>query len=524
MSSRGMKIAILSVVFACLGALAFLGVAVATGPDTILPGVNVLDVDLSGLTREMAEGKLLLLEKEVVQSTPLVVRYGDRAWRLQPAKIGVSVDRDRVLNEAVKVGRRGSVVQRWRQWQQAKKEGVRIPLYISIDQSKLEHELRLITSEITVPPKDAQLKINPDETVEVVPSQEGITADIEKIYQDILEVFKNCDSAPEVELPLVKASPRVTTREVLDMGINGLLAAYTTTFDPSDADRSYNIRVAAGAINGLLISPGDAFSFNDVVGPRSSEAGYKNAKVIINNELVEGTGGGVCQVSTTLYNAVLLANLEVLDRSNHSIPVAYVLPGRDATVAYNYIDFRFKNSTPYYLYLKTFVKSGRLTVKIYGNSGYRRQVIIKTMVVETSPFKELFLQDPGLKAGETRVKRKGSPGMRVTAQRVVLENGSARVEDLPPSIYNTVDQLVLTGPAGRPPGAQSPPAVNANINTVPGQGGTGSGSTGAAGTGNTANPANPGTGEITGGAGVTDNGKIVPPAQKTPSDKKENSP
>jgi len=450
------KIAVMGVFLSFIGFLAFLGVAMAYEPETVISGVSVLDCDLSGLNRAAGEDRILRLEKEIIQATPLVLRYGDRIWRIQPANIGLVIDREKVMDEALKVGRRGSVLRRWGEWKRAWNEGVRVPLYVKMDEARLENELKSIAAEVTVPPRDACIKINSDETVEVVPSRDGMAVDIEKVYRDIQEVFRN-GATPEIKLALIKAGPRKTTRDVLDMGVDALLASYTTTFDAGDAGRSYNIGVAAGALDGMLIPPGDSFSFNEVVGPRSSDYGYKNAKVIINNEFVDGLGGGVCQVSSTLYNAVLLANLEILERSSHSLPVFYVPPGRDATVTFEGIDFRFRNSSPRYIYLKTLVKPGRITVKIYGNSNFRREVTIRTRVVETIPFKETYQEDSSLMQGETRTKRQGISGMRVTAERVVMENGVYKVENLPASFYRPVDQIILTGPGAG--GTGSPPAA-----------------------------------------------------------------
>ncbi len=462
----GIKLIMLAAALACLGVFVSLGAALAFGPETVVPGVTVLDADLSGLTREEADVRLLLLEKELVRSVPLVLRYGASAWQIRPVNIGLSVDRERILDEAMQVGRRGTLVQRWAQGRRAAREGVHIPVYVKIDQSRLDQELGAIAHRIIIPPRDARLKINPDETVVVEPSRDGVKVDVEKACRDIIRVFEDYDQAPEISLALIKDVPRKTTREVADMGVNGLLASYSTTFDHCDAGRSYNIKMAAAALDGLFVPPGEAFSFNNVVGPRSSETGYKNSKVIINNELVEGPGGGVCQVSSTLYNAVLLANLEILDRTNHSIPVPYVPPGRDATVVYDLIDFRFKNTSPGYVYLKTLAGSGRVTVKIYGSTDCRREVSIRTRVMETIPFKEIYQQDSSLGHGELKVMRKGIPGLRVLSERVLLDNDACRVENLPPSFYHSVDQIIVTGPgfkvpesAGRPSGEE--PAAGA---------------------------------------------------------------
>lgn len=517
------KIAVMAVFLAFTCFLASLGVAVAFEPETVISGVSVLDCDLSGLNRAAGEDRLLRLEKEIIQATPLVLRYRDRIWRLQPANIGLVIDREKVMDEAVRVGRRGSILRRWGEWKRAWNEGVQVPVFVKMDEARLENELKSIAAEVTVPPRDAYLKINPYETVEVVPSQDGMAVDIEKVYRDVQEVFRKQEATPEIKLALVKAGPRKTTQDVLDMGVNALLASYTTTFDAGDAGRSYNIGVAAGALDGVLIPPGETFSFNEMVGPRSSEYGYMNAKVIINNEFVDGLGGGVCQVSSTLYNTVLLANLEILERSSHSLPVFYVPPGRDATVTFEHIDFRFRNSSPRYIYLKTLVKPGRITVKIYGNSNSRREVTIRTRVVETIPFKETYQEDPSLMQGETRTKRQGISGMRVTAERVVLDNGIYKVENLPASFYRPVDQIILAGPGAGAPG--SPPAAGIEANRPPGPAGPGDVTTGPASSGHAVSGSAAGgvtgTGGAAGGPANVTSGGILPSAG---SAKKENSP
>ncbi|HBV95726.1 MAG TPA: vanomycin resistance protein VanB [Desulfotomaculum sp.] len=454
------KILIVSVVLACLGATVTLGVSLAMEPETIISGVQVLGADLSGFSRDKGEAVLKGMEKDFIGASPLVIRYEDRAWQLAPGKIGLAIDRERVLDEALAVGRNGSPLERWGQYRKASVEGIDIPLYVKVDKASLEKELNSVAGEIAAEPEDARLKINTDDTVEVVPSREGVKIDVERAWQEIEQICRNPEIKPEIKLALIKSSPGVPTQEVADMGVDGLLASYTTTFNQADADRSYNIKIAALALDGIIIPPAEVFSFNGVVGSRSTEAGYKNAKVIINNELVDGLGGGVCQVSTTLYNAALLADMEIVDRVNHSIPVAYVPPGRDATVADNYLDFRFKNNTPHHIYMKTLVSPGRITVKLYGDTEYKKQVIIKTKVVETIPFKQTYEKDLTLREGEVKLKRKGNPGLRVVAERVLVENGLTRVESLPASLYHPVSQVVLLGPGVEPTGDLLPGEEN----------------------------------------------------------------
>ena len=139
---------------------------------------------------------------------------------------------------------------------------------------------------------------------------------------------------------------------------------YTTYFNPGEVSRTTNLRLAAEALDQVKIIPGQTFSFNKTVGERTEEAGYQEAYVIEGDEFVLGVGGGICQVSSTLYNAVLLSNLEIVERHTHSLPVAYVPTGKDATVAYGYLDFKFKNNTPYDLMLQSFIKNNALTIQI----------------------------------------------------------------------------------------------------------------------------------------------------------------
>jgi len=152
--------------------------------------------------------------------------------------------------------------------------------------------------------------------------------------------------------------------------ISGLLSDYTTSFDPNQKERTLNIKLAAKAIDGMLLKPGEVFSFNHTVGPRTVVAGYQVAMIIEGNEFVPGLGGGVCQVSSTLYNAVRLASpsLSVIERSRHSLPVTYVPPGQDATVVYPNLDFKIRNDSDGYLLIRSCVNRNTLNFSIYGKA------------------------------------------------------------------------------------------------------------------------------------------------------------
>ncbi len=435
-------------VFLVVGAV---GAASVYGREQVVPGVRAGGIDLSGMDREGCRRALASLE-EKLNTTPLVFRYRDRTWAFSPPEIGLRLDTQAMIARALQAGREENWWLQWyRQWQ-IKREGFELPVMVVLSREKFNQKLNALAGEITTPPRDAAFRVLPDDRIEIIPGHDGMKVDEERAYRDLLSAIA-AGKKPEIQLNMVHVKPQTTTEEVQAMGLKGLLASYTTSFDASYTDRAYNIRVAAAALDGLLVPPGQEVSFNKVVGPRSSEAGYKNAKVIVNNQLVDGLGGGVCQVSSTLYNAVLLAGLEVLERTNHSLPVPYVPIGRDATVVYGAIDFRFRNNTESYIYIRSAVNGNRLTIKIYGNTDYRVPVEIRTRVTEVLEPRVVREPDPNLAQGEQVVKQKGARGYRVVTERVVRENGRLHTELLPGSFYKPVNQVVAVGigePGGGP--------------------------------------------------------------------------
>lgn len=447
-------------VFLAVGAV---GASSVYGRERVVPGVRAAGIDLSGMDREACRRALASLE-EKLNTTPIVFHYRDRNWTFSPPEIGLRLDTQAMLTGALQAGRDAQWWLQWyRQWK-IKKEGYELPLMVVLSRQEFNQKLSALAGEIATPPRDAAFRVLPDDRIEIIPGRDGMKVDEERAYRDLLSAL-SAGKKPEIQLNMVHVKPRTTTEEVQAMGLKGLLASYTTSFDASYTDRAYNIRVAAAALDGLLVPPGQEVSFNKVVGPRSSEAGYKNAKVIVNNQLVDGLGGGVCQVSSTLYNAVLLANLEVLERTNHSLPVPYVPVGRDATVVYGAIDFRFRNNTESYVYIRSAVNGNRLTFKIYGNTDYKVPVEIRTRITEVLEPKVVREPDPNLERGEQVVKQKGVRGYRVITERVVRENGRLHTERLPGSFYKPVNQVVAigtrepsTGPVVPPPSSgQKPP-------------------------------------------------------------------
>jgi vancomycin resistance protein YoaR len=223
-------------------------------------------------------------------------------------------------------------------------------------------------------------------------------------------------------LPTIPIEPEYK-KEVLK-NIKDELGAFTTTFKAFDTNRVSNIKIATQSANNIVIMPNEIFSLNKVLGPVLEKYGYKLANVVINNELVPGIGGGICQVSSTLYNAVLLSNLKIVERKNHTLPSTYVDMGRDATISGNYIDFKFQNNTKYPLYIYGEVKKSSLSFTIYGKNDYpNREVKIKTQILSVINPKVQTVEDISLEKGLILEDKKPRPGYIVKSFREVFEKG-----------------------------------------------------------------------------------------------------
>ncbi|WP_245684738.1 VanW family protein [Orenia metallireducens] len=228
--------------------------------------------------------------------------------------------------------------------------------------------------------------------------------------------------------------------------ITDIISTYTTYFDKSDINRYKNIEISAKKINGEMIMPGEIFSFNEVVGPRTKEAGYKEAIEIINGEFVQGIGGGVCQVSSTLYNSVLLANLEIIERDNHSRPVAYIPMGRGATVYYNYIDFKFRNNSGSPIIIISRIVNNKLTITILGKDKGEYVEIITSAekVLDPKVIKEV---DKKLPSGAEEIIDPGAKGFEILVRRVVKKgNKIIKNEFVSKDIYSPKDTIIKINP------------------------------------------------------------------------------
>lgn len=307
-----------------------------------------------------------------------------------------------------------------------------------------EPDIETLYNEIYIAPQDARYEIS-DWKVMIYPEQNG--RQIDKIEAGTqLERLKNGET---ITLKIITLTPDITLEALNERLFNHTLGEYSTQYSVSAKNRSRNVELAASKINGVILAPGEDFSFNSTVGERTKANGFLDAPVFENGETVQGAGGGVCQVSSTLYSAVLYADLEIVTRRNHSLTVAYVPKGQDATVAYGTIDFQFKNNTEYPIKISTSAKNGKLTISIYGTKpDLEKRVKITNNILTTQQPETEEVIDRSLLTGSKKVLSAGKTGYTVETIRTVYENGVlTKTEKMGTSVYKPVPTRVAVGAA-----------------------------------------------------------------------------
>jgi vancomycin resistance protein YoaR len=306
-------------------------------------------------------------------------------------------------------------------------------------------------------PVDAAFVVRPGDRVVVRPGKPGLELDVAAAGHAILAAALS-PTDRVARLVVQRALPERTTREARAMGITGQVGGYTTYYG-GVANRLYNVQLVSRMIDGALIAPGSTFSFNATTGERSEKQGFREAPVIINGELQNGIGGGVCQVSTTVFNAAYEAGLPIVSRTNHALYISHYPQGRDATVNYPDIDLKFRNDTGRWLLLRTLVGSSALTVKLYGTPQNRRVESETAPLEVTGPPGTKRIPDPTMWVGTQVTEESGQPSRKTSAtRRVFSEGGKLLSETTWTSWYRSEPTIVRYGTKPRP--KQPPPPKN----------------------------------------------------------------
>lgn len=300
--------------------------------------------------------------------------------------------------------------------------------------------LQKIHEEIYKEPQDAYVQKNP--TV-VHPEVNGV--DFKISVEEAEELLK--EDKEEYTIPLKITKPKKTINNLGEEAFPDLLATFSTRFDGSNYNRNTNIKLAAKKVNGTVILPGEKFSFNTIVGSRTIEAGFKEGTAYVGGKVVPDVGGGVCQVSSTIYNTALLANMQIVERSNHMFTTGYVAASRDATVYYGSLDFVFKNSRKYPIKMVASANGGVCKVSIYGIKEEKEyEVIIQSKITSYINPTTIYKEDPTLEEGKEIVEQTAITGCRSEGYKILKLNGKIVSQTLlSKDTYKSRNKIVRRG-------------------------------------------------------------------------------
>lgn len=424
------------------GSVAGVSFAAARHEPVAAPGTMVGKVAIGGLTREEAAKKVRVWwEQEKVREITLNLPESMKSFSARPGKLGVTVD------DAGSI----SKVEFRDFWAEAKSlfndkgENEKFPILFKSTATKATELEEFVAANVEgIRPARVIYKGG---VFERTPEVAGRELDSAKLGEAVIAALEGDGSAA---IPIREAEKSVTDEEL--EAINEVRSEFTTKFSEGKVSRSSNIRTAASRIDGLVLAPGQSFSFNKVVGKRGPETGFKVAGVYKNGKHDVDFGGGICQVSTTLYNAALMADLKIPKRQNHSMPVPYVPLGRDAAVDYNGIDLVLENNLDTPIALHATVSSGQITFKILGRKDPSMQVKIVTGGARSWGVGQQTIKDASLPAGRTKVIEKGSNGHSINSWRVIYRDGvEVRRDPLGQSYYRGGKRIVAVGTAAPSP-------------------------------------------------------------------------
>ena len=478
----------------------------------IITGVKIEGIEVSNLSKDEAINKLETIYNEKINKE-IKVKYNEYESEINPAMLEVKYEIEDSVTEAMKIGRDGNIFQNNYNilFALIGKKDINIKLTLNEEVARktiediganlpgvvVESSYYTEDNNLIITKGKAGIKIDTEkflnlikerlETKEIIDDyieipvneKEPEPIDVDKIHQ---EIYKEVQDAyytkdpftihPEVEgvdfnvdevkaqiesedkeeyiIPLTITKPKVTINDIGTEAFPNRLSKFSTIYDEGLKDRSTNLKIATSKINGKVVMPGETFSYNKTLGERTIQAGYKNAAIYENGQVVDGLGGGICQISTTLYDAVLFANLEIVERRNHQFVTSYVGPGEDATVVWGMTDFKFKNTRKYPIKIVASAQNGVAKVEIYGiKEDVEYDISLDVKRVATIPKTTKYIEDASLPVGTEKVKQNGTNGVQTETYLVKSLNGKVVSRTLlSKDTYNAMQKIVLKGTKG----------------------------------------------------------------------------
>ena len=413
-------------------------------------GVHVNGTDLSGLTVAEAKTKISEMAQAIINDS-LIIRVGENEVAIPNSSYGLAVDENAVIENICGIGEFGDVLTRYMELADISNAPVDFKLPFTFDQGQLEQVIAYETAQFDTAPVNASI-VRSDGEFQITEDVNGLTVDGAATAALVAEaVADDWDgSAITVEAVAMETEAEHTSEELAL--IQDEIGSYSTDFSGSSSNRCSNIANGASLINGTVLYPGEEFSFLDHVTPFTFANGYSEATGYSGGKVVPSVGGGICQVSTTLYNAVLRAELEVTERSCHGLTVSYVPLGADATVSEGSCDFRFKNNLDTPIYIQAYTSGSNIYISIYGQE-YRasnRTLNFYSVTEQTlQPGEDVYVEDPTMPVGYSSVTQSAHTGYVASFYKEIYIDGALQSTELVnSSTYRSSPRYITIGTLG----------------------------------------------------------------------------
>ena len=474
----------------------------------IVNGVKIGDVDVSNLTNEQAKEKIEKWYKDVILSN-ITVEFQNFEDTIDMNQIVSENDIEKKVKEANLVGKTGNIIKDNFEILSTMMFSKQIEINIELSEDEINKKIEEINDKLPSAMKESNYYIEEDKLI-IVKGKEGVQVeenqfknelektlykqenrkfiiptkevqpkeiDLEKIHNEIYVEAENAvisedlsnvkseingvdfaisleeanniinEDKDEYEIPLKITIPDITLEKEGAKAFKNKLSEYKTSYNTTNENRETNLKLASEKVNGTIILPGEIFSYNKIVGQRTIANGYKEATVYSEGKVVNGIGGGICQLSSTLYNAAIYADLEITQRINHRFLTSYVTAGRDATVSWGTIDFCFKNTRKYPIKIVSTVKNGVVTTAIYGTKEENEyDISIESNIIETIPYSVNYVKDDSLNQEEEQIVQYGANGAKCETYKVVKNNDEVISRTLLSNdTYSPLEKIVKKG-------------------------------------------------------------------------------
>ena len=413
------------------------------------PGISIGHINAGGKTRNEVQE---VFENKFANLKIIFTQKGEIILTSNYKQLGLKPDWENTWQKAYAKGRLdvrgkllvGSPLGRI----QLLSSGPNVPISLSICNSSLSSIMLKLAKRTSILPQNVSFDLQ--EEIRSMEHQKGTYLRINSMYQKIIKAWRkhNWDQNKQfINIELEKScwQPSIHDSFFIDHGITEHISSFTTHLNPEDTNRNHNIYLASLLLDGYILYPGETLSFNKLIGEATVNKGYLKAPVIIDGKLEEGIGGGLCQVSTTLYNVALKSGLDIIERHNHTLPISYVDLGRDAAVAYDYLDLKMLNVLEKPIIIKAHKFDTKFKIDIYGGP-IKDIEIITTNKKEISPSIK-FESDTEIEKGDSIMIQEGSPGYEVTTWRIFYKNNQEiNRENLGVDIYHPQPTIFKVAP------------------------------------------------------------------------------